>query len=285
MLRRRQQDSRPQRRARSAANDEDEAVEDEEWENDDSEEEEQDENESLRARPARSARRSQRVASNQAARAEEIAARTSAARTRPERARVVVTLQSMADNEGENNAAEGEISDEELEARLREYEHTRAEHRVEHMQRLLLTTHQPLQSALSAEVVAARGLRSLLCPIGQQPFVDPVIAADGHTYERKFIVRWFKHSKKSPMTGVSMSNLTLYTNLTVRALMAEVHQLLSTGTGAEEAPAGNAEAVGGVPTPRADELAQQPPPDAVRESDGRMDRMRLREARLARFGA
>ena len=31
--------------------------------------------------------------------------------------------------------------------------------------------------------------------------VDPVVATDGHTYERSAIARWLKTSDKSPMTG------------------------------------------------------------------------------------
>ena len=31
--------------------------------------------------------------------------------------------------------------------------------------------------------------------------MDPVVAADGFTYERSAITRWLKTSNKSPMTG------------------------------------------------------------------------------------
>jgi len=39
------------------------------------------------------------------------------------------------------------------------------------------------------------------CPITGFPMVDPVVATDGHTYERSAIARWLKTSDKSPMTG------------------------------------------------------------------------------------
>jgi len=39
------------------------------------------------------------------------------------------------------------------------------------------------------------------CPITGFPMVDPVVAADGFTYERTAMARWLKTSNKSPMTG------------------------------------------------------------------------------------
>jgi hypothetical protein len=37
-----------------------------------------------------------------------------------------------------------------------------------------------------------------LCSLTLEVMVDPVIAADGHTYERAAITRWFRQSKRSP---------------------------------------------------------------------------------------
>jgi len=39
------------------------------------------------------------------------------------------------------------------------------------------------------------------CPITKLPMVHPVVASDGHTYERKAIRRWFEGSDVSPLTG------------------------------------------------------------------------------------
>lgn len=43
----------------------------------------------------------------------------------------------------------------------------------------------------------------LICPITQQIFKNPVVAKDGHTYEKDAIIRWIKLNKKgiSPITG------------------------------------------------------------------------------------
>ncbi|KAL9183065.1 LOW QUALITY PROTEIN: hypothetical protein ACHAXT_004852 [Thalassiosira profunda] len=39
------------------------------------------------------------------------------------------------------------------------------------------------------------------CPITGMPMIEPVVAADGHTYERHAIARWLHTSDKSPLTG------------------------------------------------------------------------------------
>jgi len=42
------------------------------------------------------------------------------------------------------------------------------------------------------------------CPITGLPMRDPVVAADGHSYERKAIMRWFKKSNVSPITRAEL---------------------------------------------------------------------------------
>ncbi|VEU35205.1 unnamed protein product [Pseudo-nitzschia multistriata] len=50
------------------------------------------------------------------------------------------------------------------------------------------------------------------CPITGFPMVDPVVAADGHTYERRAIRRWLGTSDKSPMTGSVLLHKELVPN-------------------------------------------------------------------------
>jgi hypothetical protein len=50
------------------------------------------------------------------------------------------------------------------------------------------------------------------CPITGAPMVDPVVAADGHTYERSAITRWMQTSDKSPLTGEVLSHSKLVSN-------------------------------------------------------------------------
>lgn len=70
---------------------------------------------------------------------------------------------------------------------------------------------------------------SLVDPISLEVFVDPVVASDGHTYERSSISRWFKRCKHknqpltSPITREPMDDM-LHCNLVVRKLVTEVTQ-------------------------------------------------------------
>ncbi|CAI5735281.1 unnamed protein product [Hyaloperonospora brassicae] len=62
----------------------------------------------------------------------------------------------------------------------------------------------------------------LICPITGCPMLDPVVAADGHTYEREAILQWFATSDMSPMTGVHMPTTQVFPNFTLRQLSEEV---------------------------------------------------------------
>ena len=56
------------------------------------------------------------------------------------------------------------------------------------------------------------------CPIGYEIMIDPVIAADGHNYERENITKWFEESgsRRSPLTNEEMPTLTVFPNLALR---------------------------------------------------------------------
>merc|ERR1712099_227367 len=56
-----------------------------------------------------------------------------------------------------------------------------------------------------------------ICPITQEIMRDPVIAGDGHSYERKAIKKWFKMSLVSPKTGAVLSHPGVTRNYTLRA--------------------------------------------------------------------
>lgn len=75
-----------------------------------------------------------------------------------------------------------------------------------------------------------------LCPITHQMMVDPVITADGTTYDRSAIEAWFAMQTRrgeaatSPLTGEPLANNHLLPNLIVRSLVREfaeayAHQL------------------------------------------------------------
>jgi serine/threonine protein kinase len=58
---------------------------------------------------------------------------------------------------------------------------------------------------------------SFLCPISFQVMTDPVICADGHSYERDAIASWLGKSNRSPMTNEELSNRSLTPNHALRS--------------------------------------------------------------------
>jgi hypothetical protein len=57
----------------------------------------------------------------------------------------------------------------------------------------------------------------LVCPITQEIMFDPVVASDGHTYERNAIQRWLTKNNTSPMTKQAINDKTLRTNWAIRS--------------------------------------------------------------------
>ena len=62
----------------------------------------------------------------------------------------------------------------------------------------------------------------LTCSITCERFVDPVLAPDGHTYERAAIEQWLRGSDMSPMTGQTMPEGELRTAYVIRSLLQQV---------------------------------------------------------------
>jgi hypothetical protein len=56
------------------------------------------------------------------------------------------------------------------------------------------------------------------CPISFDVMQDPVLADDGHTYERSEITRWLATSRISPMTGVMFEG-RLTPNIALRSMI------------------------------------------------------------------
>ncbi|MCE3237053.1 MAG: U-box protein 15-like [Gammaproteobacteria bacterium] len=57
------------------------------------------------------------------------------------------------------------------------------------------------------------------CPLSLQIIFDPVVATDGHTYEREEIERWFRNSSISPRTGQILYDKTLFPNFHARSVI------------------------------------------------------------------
>lgn len=71
---------------------------------------------------------------------------------------------------------------------------------------------QPIQPAPNTP-----GRNQFCCPLTNKLMVDPVVAADGFTYERSAIEGWLAQNNKSPMTQQPLLHRDLVPNLTMRA--------------------------------------------------------------------
>jgi hypothetical protein len=65
---------------------------------------------------------------------------------------------------------------------------------------------------------------ALLCPIGYNLMVDPVVCADGHSYDRAAIQEWFSNHNTSPLTNQRLPNKHLIPNHTLRKMIDEYNQ-------------------------------------------------------------
>ena len=68
---------------------------------------------------------------------------------------------------------------------------------------------------------SANAPKAFLCPILHEVMIDPVLAADGHTYERAAIDRWFQKSSVSPMTGQRVKSRDVLPNFTIKSMIQE----------------------------------------------------------------
>ena len=60
-----------------------------------------------------------------------------------------------------------------------------------------------------------------LCPITLSVMRDPVIASDGHSYERSAITHWFEQSTISPKSGAHLHSTDLIPNIALRNTIQE----------------------------------------------------------------
>ena len=62
-------------------------------------------------------------------------------------------------------------------------------------------------------------LDELLCPITGELFIDPVVAADGHTYERLAFARWMNERQVSPLTNLPLKSTNVVPNTALKKLV------------------------------------------------------------------
>lgn len=67
-----------------------------------------------------------------------------------------------------------------------------------------------------------------LCPITQEIMTDPVIAADGQTYDRNSITEWLSRgNRRSPLNGSTLSTTRLLDNIFARISIREHQSIVS----------------------------------------------------------
>ncbi len=64
-----------------------------------------------------------------------------------------------------------------------------------------------------------------VCPITQAVMVDPVITADGHTYERTAIAKWLRDHDTSPNTNNPLDHKRLTPNYALRIMIEELQRV------------------------------------------------------------
>lgn len=62
-------------------------------------------------------------------------------------------------------------------------------------------------------------LDELLCPITGELFIDPVVAADGHSYERVAFARWMNERQVSPLTNLPLKSTNVVPNTALKKLV------------------------------------------------------------------
>lgn len=81
------------------------------------------------------------------------------------------------------------------------------------------------KSPLDAQNVK-QPIDALLLLTVQEVMTQPVIAADGHTYERKAMQEWLQHHNTSPVTGSTLAHMRLVPNVLIRRVLAQHRQQL-----------------------------------------------------------
>lgn len=60
------------------------------------------------------------------------------------------------------------------------------------------------------------------CPLSLEVFDDPIVASDGHTYERMYFLSWLALHSTSPMTGRDLETGLVFPNFLIRAYIQRI---------------------------------------------------------------
>jgi len=79
----------------------------------------------------------------------------------------------------------------------------------------------PKKQQLTLETVKPELEKNFTCPISHEIMFDPVMAADGHTYEANAIKQWFSQHDTSPLTNAKLDNKNTIPNHALRNAINE----------------------------------------------------------------
>jgi len=94
---------------------------------------------------------------------------------------------------------------------------------------------QLVEDALDAQTISGSKRRreaegppdQFTCPITQDVMSDPVMAADGHSYERTAIARWLQSNERSPKTNQVLQDKRLLPNHGLKSLIVQYIEQLN----------------------------------------------------------
>ncbi len=65
-------------------------------------------------------------------------------------------------------------------------------------------------------------IRNIFCPISLEIMRDPVVLTDGHTYDKKSIIKWLQNHNTSPKTNETLIKKGYLPNFTLKSLIDEL---------------------------------------------------------------
>ena len=86
---------------------------------------------------------------------------------------------------------------------------------------LLGTQLRPNLAGAMVDAIVEKEESKLRCPITRRQLYDPVLASDGHTYEREAILNWLEFSDISPVTDKPFRDNRLLPNQHIRQLLKQ----------------------------------------------------------------
>ena len=89
------------------------------------------------------------------------------------------------------------------------------------METALAPAAAPAQAPGAAPAPPPEPPDEFICPIGLVLMEDPVLASDGHNYERRVIERWFEKQLTSPKTGEPLETAVVFPNRPLRCQITE----------------------------------------------------------------